>query len=106
MPSRSAIFARQRDLVVITGDRHWQYVSRDPATGVEEWSVGAASDRHAGGWNEETPRPQHRFLRIRHGGYLSGTVAVKGDVPTLSLRLHHTDGTVVFSDEKKPAPRN
>ena len=35
-----AIFARQRDLMVITGDRHWQYVSRDPATGVEEWSVG------------------------------------------------------------------
>ena len=101
-----AIFARQRNLMVITGDRHWQYVSRDPATGVEEWSVGAASDRHAGGWNEETPRPQHRFLRIRHGGYLSGTVAVKGDVPTLTLRLHGTDGTVVFSDEKKPAPRN
>jgi len=51
-------------------------------------------------------RTQHRFLRIRHGGYLSGAVAVKGDVPTLSLRLHGTDGTVIFSDEKKPAPRN
>ncbi|MFM8620165.1 MAG: alkaline phosphatase D family protein, partial [Opitutaceae bacterium] len=62
-----AILARHRNLFVVTGDRHWQFVSRDPATGVEEWSVGAASDRHAGGWNEDQPRPEHRFLRTRHG---------------------------------------
>ncbi|MFM8336729.1 MAG: alkaline phosphatase D family protein [Opitutaceae bacterium] len=97
-----AILARHRNLVVVTGDRHWQFVSRDPATGVEEWSVGAASDRHAGGWNEDQPRPEHRFLRIRHGGYLSGEVAAREGGPTLTLRLHDTEGKVVFADEKRP----
>jgi len=97
-----AILARHRNLFVVTGDRHWQFVSRDPATGVEEWSVGAASDRHAGGWNEDKPRPEHRFLRIRHGGYLSGEVAVRDGAPTLTLRLHDTEGKIVFSDEKRP----
>lgn len=96
-----AILARQRNLFVVTGDRHWQFVSRDPATGVEEWSVGPASDSHAGGWNEETPRPEHRFLRIRHGGYLSGEVAVREGAPSLTLRLHDTEGKVVFADEKR-----
>ncbi len=101
-----ALFARQRDLVLVTGDRHWQYVSRDPKTGVEEWSVGPASDRHAGGWNEENPRPQHRFLRIRHGGYLSGEVALRNEAPILTLRLHDTSGKTVFEDEKRPSSRN
>ena len=32
------------NLLVFCGDRHWQYVSRDPATSIEEWSVGAATD--------------------------------------------------------------
>ncbi|MCE2863977.1 MAG: alkaline phosphatase D family protein [Opitutaceae bacterium] len=96
-----SLLARHPNLVVVTGDRHWQYVSRDPATKVEEWSVGAASDRHAGGWSEEKPRPQHRFLRIRHGGYLSGEVTPRDGTATLTLRLHDTEGKVVFSDEKR-----
>jgi alkaline phosphatase D len=95
-----ALLARHRNLIVITGDRHWQYVSRDPSTGVEEWSVGAASDAHAGGWNEDKPRAQHRFLRIKHGGYLSGEVSSAGTGATLTLRLHDTAGTVVFADTK------
>jgi alkaline phosphatase D len=95
-----ALLARHRNLIVITGDRHWQYVSRDPATGVEEWSVGAASDAHAGGWNEDKPRAQHRFLRIKHGGYLSGEIALRNNAPKLLLRLHDTEGAEVFADEK------
>jgi alkaline phosphatase D len=96
-----SLLARHPNLVVVTGDRHWQYVSRDPATKVEEWSVGAASDRHAGGWSEEKPRPEHRFLRIRHGGYFSGEVAPRDGTATLTLRLHDTEGKVVFADEKR-----
>ncbi|MBL9185934.1 MAG: alkaline phosphatase D family protein [Opitutaceae bacterium] len=91
-----------RNLTVITGDRHWQYVSTDPATGLEEWSVGAATDKHAGGWNEETPRPMHRFLRIKHGGFLSGEVTpgATSSAATLTLRLHDTAGKVIFESTR------
>ena len=97
-----ALVARSPNLTVITGDRHWQYVSRDKTTGIEEWSVGAASDAHAGGWNEETPRPAHRFLRIKHGGFLSGSVTpASATAPAaLTLRLHDTAGKIIFADTK------
>jgi len=99
-----ALLARQPNLTVITGDRHWQYVSRDPATHIEEWSVGAATDSHAGGWSEETPRPEHRFLRIKFGGFLSSSVAPStASAPAaLSLRLHDTTGKIVF-ESTRPA---
>lgn len=97
-----ALLARQPNLTVITGDRHWQYVSRDKTTGIEEWSVGAASDAHAGGWNETTPRPEHRFLRIKFGGFLSGSVTpASASAPAaLTLRLHDTAGKIVFESSR------
>ncbi len=100
-----ALLARTPNLAVITGDRHWQYVSRDKTTGIEEWSVGAATDAHAGGWNEETPRPEHRFLRIKHGGFLSGAVAPATAAATasLTLRLHDTAGKIVFESTRSAA---
>lgn len=99
-----AMLGRHPNLAVITGDRHWQYVSTDRATGLEEWSVGAASDAHAGGWDEDQPRPEHRFLRTKRGGFLSGAVtpATATAGATLTLRLHDTRGTVVF-ESTKPA---
>ncbi len=99
-----AMLGAHRNLTVITGDRHWQYVSTDKATGLEEWSVGAASDAHAGGWNEEKPRPEHRFLRIKHGGFLSGEVApaANGTPAALTLRLHDTAGKIVFESARRP----
>jgi alkaline phosphatase D len=98
-----ALLARFSNLTVVTGDRHWQYVSRDKTTGIEEWSVGAATDAHAGGWNEKTPRPEHRFLRTGHGGFFSGEVKPAAAGATLALRLHATDGTVVFESVKSSA---
>lgn len=91
-----SLLGRQRNLSVITGDRHWQYVSHDKASELEEWSVGAASDAHAGGWNEDQPRPEHLFLRTKRGGFLSGEVKADGPSPKLTLRLHDTAGGVVF----------
>jgi alkaline phosphatase D len=96
-----AMLVKQPNLVTINGDRHWQYVSVDPVTKLEEWSVGAASDAHAGGWGEEKPREMHRFLRIKRGGFLSGEVAPTAGGATLTLRLHATDGTVVFESVKR-----
>jgi len=98
-----ALMARFPNLTVVTGDRHWQYVSRDKATGIEEWSVGAATDAHAGGWNEKTPRPEHRFLRTGHGGFFSAEVKPAAAGATLALRLHDTAGKVVFETIKSSA---
>ena len=34
-------------VIVMNGDRHWQYHSVDPETGLHEFGCGAASDEHA-----------------------------------------------------------
>ena len=94
------LLATHKNLTVITGDRHWQYVSKDATTGLEEWSVGAASDGHAGGWNETKPRPEHRILRTGAGGFLSGEVRPGAEGATLTLRIHATGGATVFAVEK------
>jgi alkaline phosphatase D len=99
------LLARYPNLVVVSGDRHWQYVSVDPSTGVEEWSVGSASDAHAGGWPDNQWMPEHEFLRTGGGGFLSGSVNVLPDGPSMTLNLHDTAGTIVFSRERS-ARRN
>jgi len=105
VPERSieeirAMLGRHSNLVIITGDRHWQYVSTDKPTGLEEWSVGPATDSHAGGWPEDTPRPEHRFLRTKHDGFLSGEVKPAAGGAPLTLRLHDTAGKVVFESTR------
>ncbi len=95
--------ARSPNTVVLCGDRHWQYASADPATGLREYSCGPASDEHAGGWQQEDYVPEvHRFLRVA-GGFLSGQVerpaVVDGPAAVeLVLRLHDVEGQVVFED--------
>ena len=86
--------------VVLNGDRHWQYVSVDAETGLREFSVGAASDKRAGGWKDSDVRPEHRYLAVR-GGFLSGTVGAAGGV--LTLRHHDTFGAVLNEVALTPA---
>ncbi len=94
------LLARYPNLTVITGDRHWQYVSVDPVTSVNEWSIGPSSASHAGGWEEKTPRPEHRFLRTGQGGFLSGVVTPTATGASFELRLHDVDGRVVYREQK------
>jgi len=89
--------AAQRDMVVICGDRHWQYVSVDPETRLREYSCGPASDEHAGGWSQEDLRPQHQFLRVA-GGFLAVEVVRIDGVPTLFLRHCDVKGNVCYED--------
>ena len=91
--------SRQENMVVVCGDRHWQYHSVDLETGVREYSCGPASDRHAGGWRQDDFRPQyHRFLKVA-GGFLTGTAERDADgVPTLAFRFHDVDGQVRYED--------
>ena len=77
---------------VICGDRHWQYVSVDPETGLVEFSCGPTSDAHAGGFSNK-PRPEHTYLRVK-GGFLSVTVDRSEGTPAATFRHHDVEGTV------------
>ncbi|MEI6536964.1 MAG: alkaline phosphatase D family protein [Verrucomicrobiaceae bacterium] len=79
---------------VITGDRHWQYHSVHPTTGVQEFSVGAASDSHAGGSPGEN-KEYHKFHRVK-GGFLS--VELKSDTKEsfITFQLRGVDGAVGY----------
>ncbi len=74
------------------GDRHWQYMSIDPKTGLREFSCGPASDVHAGG-NPQQPDWQP-FLRVK-GGFLSVSVTREQGTPTIAFRHHDVHGEVV-----------
>jgi alkaline phosphatase D len=94
-----AFIASQKNMVVVCGDRHWQYMSVHPTTGVREYSCGPASDIHAGGWSQEDDRPDyHKFLRVM-GGFLSGTVDREGAKPTLTFKYHDVNGKVMYTDK-------
>jgi alkaline phosphatase D len=82
---------------VICGDRHWQYVSTDPDTGVREYACGPSSDAHAGGYNESMRTPMHHYLKIR-GGFLMILVDRENDKPSITFRHYGTDGSICHED--------
>lgn len=79
---------------VCCGDRHWQYHSVHPTTGVQEFSVGAASDAHAGGTPGENPE-YHKFHRVK-GGFLSVTLKPAGQASELLFEHRDVFGKVVY----------
>ncbi len=89
--------AGQKNMAVVCGDRHWQYVSVDDATGVREYSCGPASDVHAGGWSNDQRRPEHRYLNVT-GGFLAGIVDREAGKPVLTFRHYGVDGKVLNED--------
>jgi len=90
--------ADQKNMIVICGDRHWQYVSVDGETGLREYSCGPASNEHAGGWPLDDHRPEHRYLNVV-GGFLAVTVGRESGAPRMILRHHGVDGTVLNEDQ-------
>jgi len=86
---------------VICGDRHWQYHSVHPETGLNEFSVGAASNSHAGGTPGHNPEI-HRFHKVQ-GGFLTVRVGREDGAPMILFQLCDVDGNVsyekVFSQE-------
>ncbi len=82
-----------RNFFVVCGDRHWQYHSVHPDTGLNEFAVGAASDVHAGGTPGEN-KAYHRFHRVE-GGFLS---IVAGE-QAIRFRHHDVHGKVVYEYE-------
>jgi len=77
----------------INGDRHWQYHSVHPDTGLHEFCTGCASDRHAGGTPGENKKI-HRFHRVR-GGFLSVAYRRADKRGAVTVRHHDVMGKVV-----------
>lgn len=75
-------------LIVMNGDRHWQYHSVDPDTGLHEWSCGPASDEHAVPPSRGEDPKIHRFLRVK-GGFI--TVRLKPGDAAENLVFEHRD---------------
>jgi alkaline phosphatase D len=89
--------ASQKNMVVVCGDRHWQYISADPETGLREYSCGPATDAHAGGWPKDKKEPEHEYLNVV-GGFLEGEVQRKDGTPTLTFRHYGVDGHALNTD--------
>ena len=79
---------------VVCGDRHWQYHSVHPETGVQEFSVGAASDSHASG-SPGLNKRYHRFHRVK-GGFLCVDLRREGGESVLTFQLRDVNGGVVY----------
>jgi alkaline phosphatase D len=82
-------------VIVMNGDRHWQYHSVDPETGLHEFGCGPASDAHAVPPSRGEDKRYHKFLRIK-GGF----VAVRADPASRdeNLVIEHRDvnGVTVY----------
>ena len=79
---------------VACGDRHWQYHSVHPETGMHEFSCGPASDQHAGGTPGHDPQ-YHRFHRVQ-GGFLSISLRRAAGKSAIAFRHHDVHGKVVY----------
>jgi alkaline phosphatase D len=87
----------QKNMFVICGDRHWQYVSVDPVTGIREYSCGPTTDKHAGGFSERNRSSMHRYLKVK-GGFLSVIVDRIDGEPMITFRHHGVDGNISNED--------
>lgn len=85
------------NVFLCNGDRHWQYVTHPDGTNLWEFSCGAGSDVHAGGWPAEDLRPEHRFLRVK-GGFLRGEVSRVNGIPNIKFQHFDVEGNMVHEE--------
>lgn len=86
------LLAEFERVIVVCGDRHWQYVSVDPETGLWEFSCGPTTDAHAGGFTADQRTEAHRYLAVR-GGFLSVTIDAEDQDEEAEMLLRHHDPT-------------
>ena len=89
--------AAQKNLVVVSGDRHWQYASVDPKTGLREYNTGPTTDAHAGGWPKDKKEPEHTYVNVV-GGFLEVAVDRRDGRPALTFRHYSVEGKVLNED--------
>ncbi len=93
-----AFINEQENMFICCGDRHWQYVTHREGTNLWEFSCGPGSDSHAGGWEPDDLRPEHRFLRVK-GGFLAGKVTRMEDQAILTFQHCDVEGRVVHEEQ-------
>tara|TARA_R110002049_G_scaffold285698_4_gene466922 strand:+ start:27768 stop:29198 length:1431 start_codon:yes stop_codon:yes gene_type:complete len=89
--------AQQKNMYIVCGDRHWQYVSVDPRTGVREYSCGPTSNKHASGFKQDDRSDMHRYLNIV-GGFLRAEVTRREGKPVAIFRHHSVRGEILNED--------
>lgn len=89
-------FCAEQNVIVICGDRHWQYHSIDDETGLHEFSSGAVSEAHAGGFSMDLRTSEHQYLAII-GGFLSAKIQPDDDGGARMIFRHHrVDGSAAY----------
>jgi alkaline phosphatase D len=84
-------FLSENNMVVVCGDRHWQYISRDLETGLLEFSCGPGGNDHAGGWPKDRRLPEHLYLNVV-GGFMEGSVEARNGNVVLIFRHYSPEG--------------
>lgn len=92
-----AFISKQKNMFIICGDRHWQYVSKDPKTGAREYSCGPTSDAHARDFKGINKSPMHQYLKVK-GGFLSVVIERKANIARAVFTHHAMDGKVYNKD--------
>ena len=82
--------ASQPNMYIVCGDRHWQHVTKHQDYGIVEFSIGANSDDHASGWDQDDVRPEHLYLNVV-GGTMTVTIDPKGK-GSISVVHYGVDG--------------
>jgi alkaline phosphatase D len=91
------LFSEQQ-AIIVNGDRHWQYVSKDLSTGLMEFGSGPVSDFHAQGWPPNEKRPEHQFLRVA-GGFLGIKMVYEKQIPILYLTHYDVKGKKLHEEK-------
>ena len=87
----------KKNMFVVNGDRHWQYVSKDLETGLMEFGSGPVSDFHVQGWDADDVRPEHQYLNLI-GGFLSIQVDRKTGNPKISFIHRDVKGEILHEE--------
>ena len=82
--------AAQSNVYVICGDRHWQYCSQDPETGLLEMGCGPINDQHSFGGNPGENPKYHRYFSP-NGGFL--IVEVDGNMSASWVHANEPDSS-------------
>jgi alkaline phosphatase D len=99
-------WARQegpKNFYIVCGDRHWQYHSIDE-TGVEEFSCGPTSDRHAARNQPHWGKDRQPHFRDAKGGFLMVEVRQGDPGSELSFVFCDVDGDPVYTCRKEYMP--
>jgi len=108
-----AFLARFDNLFVVCGDRHWQYASQDPVTGLLEFGCGPVNRAHAHLGGNSGEQDQHLYFGGGKGGFLEVEVERTGnDRPRIRFTWRDADrrdergDPIVNHQRVYPVPEN